>query len=117
MRYLSAIVLPICFGFATSAGILASGAYSPVHVSPQDEGIYNLGKALFSGNLKTGSGSACASCHTGTRALKRESLRKIKDSLGDFVARCATQQDRGNGKLDKKQMEGLLTFIKKRHRV
>jgi hypothetical protein len=117
MRYLSAIVLAVCLSFGASFGILASGAYSPVHVSPQDEGMYNLGKALFAGNLKTGSGSACASCHTGTQALKRESLRKIRDSLGDFVARCATQQDRGNGKLDKKQMEGLLTFIRKRNRV
>ena len=79
--------------------------------------MYNLGKALFAGDLRVGTGPPCASCHAGAQALRRDSLRRIKDSLGDYVARCSSQKDRGDSKLDKKQMEGLLTFIKKRNRV
>jgi hypothetical protein len=117
MKHSSPILLCIGLLCAFASGMLASGAYWPVHVTPQDESIYNLGKALFAGDIRVGSGPSCASCHMGAQTLKRDSLRRLGDELDEYVARCVARKDRANGKLDKKQMEGLLTFIRKRNRV
>lgn len=96
----------------------ASGAYVPLNIHPPViDLMYGLGKAIYTGEAKVGTGQTCAGCHRGRQALRRASLRAMKAGMEQQINTCATRDDRVRGKLDNTQMEALVRFVKKRYRL
>jgi hypothetical protein len=114
------IVMAAALSLATilGTGAFASGSYLPPNVHPPvSDLLYGLGKAIYSGEVKIGTGQTCSGCHRGSRALKKANLRAMKVSLEQQIHTCATRDDRVRGKLDNTQMEALVRFIRKRYRL
>jgi hypothetical protein len=95
----------------------ASGPYSPPHVNPQRDDLYNSGKAIYWGDLKIGKGASCAECHSEKDALSRLRLAKVKYNLETRIENCVRLQDRTNGSIEGKQMEALVHYLAKRFRL
>jgi hypothetical protein len=106
-----------CFQVA----MLGSGPYMPPRVEPRqaDDLVYRIGQAVYSGEMKIGSGQSCAGCHRGSLALRKDTLKEIsaKDKLEPQINRCVTQLDRVNGAIDKSQMNALVRFLNKRYKL
>lgn len=98
-----------------SAALDASGPYSPVRVDPRRDEVYNAGKALYLGDVKLGSGTSCASCHTKQEALNHARLQKVKYNLETRIANCVKVPDRVNGSIENNQMEALVRYLAKRY--
>ena len=105
--------VPLLLLIASAAN--ASGPYSPSRVNLlRDEG-YNVGRAIFVGDVKLGSGSSCASCHVKTEPLNRARLEKVKFSLESHISNCVQGPDRVHGSIESEQMEGLVRYLAKRY--
>ena len=103
------------------AAILGSGPYMPPRAEPTriEDFVYRMGQAVYSGNLKIGSGQSCSGCHRGGQSLRKNSLRNIsaQDGLQTQINKCVTQQDRVNGTIDNSQMQALLRFLTNRYKL
>jgi hypothetical protein len=108
-----AFVIPILV--ITSSALYASGPYSPVTVGPQRDEAYNIGKAIYLGDVKLGSGSSCAECHTKKEALNRKRLSKVKYSLESRISNCVQIPDRVHGTIESNQMGALVRYLAKRY--
>src|SRR5215470_10728952 len=97
---------------AFHVAILGSGPYMPTRAEPRrnEDLVYRMGQAVYSGDLKIGSGQSCSSCHRGVQALKKNSLKEMsaQDKLQSQIYKCVTQLDRVNGTIDNTQMQALL---------
>src|SRR5262245_22134824 len=103
------------------AAILGSGPYVPFRAEPTrlEDFTYRMGQAVYSGNLKIGSGQSCAGCHRGGQSLKKTSLRNISvaEGLQAQINKCVSRQDRVNGTIDNSQMQALLRFLTNRYKL
>src|ERR1700704_2380696 len=103
------------------AATLGSGPYFPPRAEPRrvDDFVYRMGQAVYSGDLRIGSGQSCSSCHRGGQSLKKNSLRNISapDGLQTQINKCVTKQDRVNGTIDNSQMQALLRFLTNRYKL
>jgi hypothetical protein len=105
--------VPILLLISTAAN--ASGPYSPVRVDPRRDEVYNVGRAIFVGDVKLGSGTSCASCHAKKEPLNRARLEKVKFSLETHISNCVQVPDRVNGSIESTQMEALVRYLAKRY--
>ena len=98
-----------------------SGPYMPPRAEPRwvDDIFYRMGQAVYSGNLRIGSGQSCSGCHRGVQSLKKTSLIQMSadNSLRTQINKCVTQSDRVSGTIDDSQMQGLLRFLSKRYKL
>jgi mono/diheme cytochrome c family protein len=103
------------------AAMLGSGPYMPPRAEPtrMEDFVYRMGQAVYSGDLRIGSGQSCSSCHRGGQSLKKDSLRNISAQAGlkTQINKCVTQQDRVNGTIDNSQMQALLRFLTNRYKL
>lgn len=110
-------LLLTCFHVA----IFGSGPYMPPRAEPTriEDFVYRMGQAVYSGDLKLGSGQTCSNCHRGGQSLKKNSLREIsaQDKLQSQIEKCVTQPDRVNGAIDNTQMQALVRFLSKRYKL
>ena len=95
----------------------ASGPYSPPHIDPQRDELYNTGKSIYWGETKLGTGSACSDCHAKKDILSRERLVKVKFDLQNKVTNCVVQPDRVHGAVEGKQLDALVHYLAKRYRL
>lgn len=116
--------LPLVTLLAMAATLNASGPYAPVRVSPRTESSsmqdesYNVGKALYSGAMKMGSGQSCSSCHTGPGALNRGRLTKLAArELPARIDHCVKDTARVNGAIPSTQLDALTHYLTKRFRL
>ncbi len=101
-----------------AAQALGSGSYLPNRADPYAHDTeYDLGKAIFVGDVSLGSGRSCAECHNGSNSLKSGSLRKMSLRINTQIQKCVTEPDRGNGSIDDTQMEALRRFLFRRYRL
>ena len=103
------------------AATLGSGPYMPPRAEPTriEDFVYRMGQAVYSGDLRIGSGQSCSRCHRGGQSLRKDSLRNIstQDGLQSQINKCVTQQDRVNGRIDNSQMQALLRFLTNRYKL
>lgn len=103
----------------TAMSMPASGPYTPVRVAPQQQrdDLYDIGKALFLGDVRIGSGTSCAGCHNRNEALSRKRLQGVKFQLESKINDCVQFPDRINGTADSKQKEALAYYLAKRYGI
>ena len=103
------------------AATLGSGPYFPPRAEPRrvDDFVYRMGQAVYTGDLRIGSGQSCSSCHRGVQSLNKVSLRQMsaQDTLQTQIKKCVTQLDRVNGSIDNSQMQALLRFLSNRYKL
>jgi hypothetical protein len=103
------------------AATFGSGPYMPPRAEPRriEDFVYKMGQAVYSGDLRIGSGQSCAGCHRGGQSLKKTSLKEMsaQDKLQAQINKCVTQLDRVNGTIDNSQMQALLRFLSSRYRL
>ena len=95
--------------------LLASGPYSPPRIKLERDEKYEIGKALFTGDVKLGSGSSCGSCHVKTSAFNKKSLAAVRYNLQQRIETCVRTPDRVNGAIKSEQTEALVYYFAKRY--
>ena len=109
--------LTVAFLITTTVALWGSGPYSPPHIDPDRDQLYNTGKAIFWGDTKLGTGVSCGECHAKKDALSKTRLVKVKFDLQNRISNCVVSPDRTHGAVDGQQMEALVHYLAKRFRL